>query len=176
MTPAAVLNHLWQSTVFAGVAAAVALLLRGNQARVRFWIWMAASLKFLVPFSALAALGALLPWPRERTVAPALAAASAPFHAAAATMVFYSTTGGEPSTSLPQDLLPWLLAAIGLAGSLALLLRWGRSWPEVRGAPRRSRAAPVRLPPCAARLAATRPATPARPSPPATASPLRRLG
>jgi len=49
-------NHLWQSTLFAGVAGLLTLILRKNPAR-RHWIWVAASLKFLVPFSLLVALG-----------------------------------------------------------------------------------------------------------------------
>ncbi|MGC2581619.1 MAG: hypothetical protein WA399_05930, partial [Acidobacteriaceae bacterium] len=57
------LHHLWQSTVFAGGVWLLALALRRNAARVRYRLWMAASLKFLVPFSLLMALGARLPWP-----------------------------------------------------------------------------------------------------------------
>jgi beta-lactamase regulating signal transducer with metallopeptidase domain len=47
-------NHLWQSTVFAGVAAGLALALKKNQARARYWIWMSASVKLLLPFALLA--------------------------------------------------------------------------------------------------------------------------
>ncbi len=50
-------NHLWQSTAFAAAVALLTLALRGNRARTRHWVWMAASLKFLVPFAILAALG-----------------------------------------------------------------------------------------------------------------------
>jgi hypothetical protein len=38
-------NHLWQSTLFVGAAGLVTLALRKNSARVRYWVWMAASLK-----------------------------------------------------------------------------------------------------------------------------------
>src|SRR5579862_5757063 len=55
-------NHLWQSTLFAGAAGILTLILRKNPARVRHWIWVAASLKFLVPFSLLVALGSSLGW------------------------------------------------------------------------------------------------------------------
>jgi len=55
-------NHLWQSTLFAGAAGLLTLILRKNPARVRHWIWVAASLKFLVPFSLLVALGSNLGW------------------------------------------------------------------------------------------------------------------
>ena len=55
-------NHLWQSTLFALLGAALVLLLRRNSARVRYLVWMAVSLKFLLPFAALALIGAQLPW------------------------------------------------------------------------------------------------------------------
>src|SRR6202163_1376791 len=50
-------NHLWQSTLFAIVAGLLTLLLRKNRARVRYWLWLAASVKFLVPFSMLVMAG-----------------------------------------------------------------------------------------------------------------------
>ncbi len=54
---AGLLDHLWQSTIFAGGAALLTLTLRRNPARLRFRLWFAASLKFLVPFAALSAAG-----------------------------------------------------------------------------------------------------------------------
>jgi uncharacterized protein (TIGR03435 family) len=51
------LNHLWQSTVFAACAACGCYALRSNHARTRYWLWLAASLKFLIPFSILVSLG-----------------------------------------------------------------------------------------------------------------------
>ena len=62
-------NHLWQSTLFAVVAGLLTLILRKNQARVRDQLWMAASLKFLIPFSLLIALGSHLAKPRASTPA-----------------------------------------------------------------------------------------------------------
>jgi bla regulator protein blaR1 len=38
---AALANHLWQSTVFAGIAGLLALALRKNHARTRYWLWLA---------------------------------------------------------------------------------------------------------------------------------------
>ncbi len=55
-------NHLWQSTLFAGGAALLTLALRRNHARVRYWVWLAASCKFLLPFSLLIALGGQSRW------------------------------------------------------------------------------------------------------------------
>ena len=44
-------NHLWQSTLFAVIAWLLTLALRKNRAAMRYWIWLAASIKFLIPFS-----------------------------------------------------------------------------------------------------------------------------
>src|SRR5579859_6593843 len=57
-------NHLWQSTFVAIIAGSLTLALRRNQARTRYWLWMAASIKFLIPFSLLMSLGAHLARPR----------------------------------------------------------------------------------------------------------------
>ena len=50
---AALINHLWQSTLFCGGVWLITLALRDNSAALRHWIWLLASLKFLVPFSLL---------------------------------------------------------------------------------------------------------------------------
>lgn len=139
------LDHLWQSTVFAGGVWVLALALRRNAARVRFRLWMAASLKFLVPFSLLMALGARLPWPAHLSrTQPAVAAAvegvtqpllqawpvemDTGFAARAA-----SGAAGHPATNW----LPWALMAVWAAGTLLLLGRWTASWLRLRAAVRR---------------------------------------
>jgi len=55
-----VASHLIQSTLCAVVAALLAFTLRGNRAETRYWIWLAASLKFLIPFSLFLELGSRL--------------------------------------------------------------------------------------------------------------------
>src|SRR6185295_13245186 len=57
MTP--LFNHLWQSTLFAAAMAVLSLAFRNNHARTRYALWLAASLKFLVPFSLLVSIGDL---------------------------------------------------------------------------------------------------------------------
>ncbi len=52
-----IVNHLWQSTLIATAIAALAVMLRDHGAHVRYWLWWAASVKFLVPFSLLTMLG-----------------------------------------------------------------------------------------------------------------------
>jgi bla regulator protein blaR1 len=48
-----VANHLWQSTLFAAAAWLLTVALRKNHASVRYRLWLAASVKFLIPFSLL---------------------------------------------------------------------------------------------------------------------------
>ena len=45
------IDHLWQSTLFAMVVGLLTLAFRRNRARVRYALWFVASVKFLVPFS-----------------------------------------------------------------------------------------------------------------------------
>jgi uncharacterized protein (TIGR03435 family) len=45
------LNHLWQSTLFAAIAAWIALIFRKNHAGVRLTLRFAASIKYLIPFA-----------------------------------------------------------------------------------------------------------------------------
>jgi beta-lactamase regulating signal transducer with metallopeptidase domain len=49
----ALLDHLWQSTLFAAVVALSVPLFRKQRAAIRFWLWFAASMKFLFPFALL---------------------------------------------------------------------------------------------------------------------------
>src|SRR5215472_8002436 len=55
-------NHLWQSTIFALLASGLTLVLRRQPARIRYWVWLAASVKFLIPFSWLVAVGSRIAW------------------------------------------------------------------------------------------------------------------
>ncbi len=53
----ALMTHLLQSTAFVGAAWLLTLALSRYPARVRFWVWMSASIKFLFPFALLTSLG-----------------------------------------------------------------------------------------------------------------------
>ena len=55
-------NHLWQSTLFAIAAGVLTLAFRKNRAKVRYWLWLAASFKFLIPLALLMSLGSRLEW------------------------------------------------------------------------------------------------------------------
>ena len=58
----AMANHLWQSTLCAGLVWALSLGLGKNRAAVRYRLWLAASLKFLVPFSLIVKAGSIFAW------------------------------------------------------------------------------------------------------------------
>jgi beta-lactamase regulating signal transducer with metallopeptidase domain len=121
---ALLLNHLWQSTLFAGGAALLTLLLRRNGPGVRYYLWLVASVKFLFPFALLIALGRLFPVFR----APALAVPN---------FVDYNSIARPFSeavvaTSTPHwDVTPFLLALWG-AGTAALLIRWILRWSRLQ--------------------------------------------
>src|ERR1700727_413563 len=103
---AAFVNHLWQSTAVTAIAWLFALALRSYQARTRYWVWMIASVKFLVPFSLFIAAGE---WLRPKGAAhiqgPALAAVmeqfTQPFPQTASP--FYGSVSTLPATALHQD-------------------------------------------------------------------------
>src|SRR5258708_28806046 len=61
-------NHIWQSSLFAAVAGLLVLSLRKHYAPARHWLWLAASAKFLIPFSLLTGLGAYLGWARTPAI------------------------------------------------------------------------------------------------------------
>src|SRR5580704_8475775 len=125
----AVGNHLWQSTVFAGVAGLLTLALRKNQARARYWVWLAASVKFLIPFSLLVGIGSRLGWSHSsaRTsdgIYFAMEQVSQPFTGAARPVISsVNSATASTSTSL-MHLLPAFLVIAWLCGFVALLFVW----------------------------------------------------
>jgi bla regulator protein blaR1 len=126
-------NHLWQSTVFAGVAALLTLALRKNRAQARYWLWLMASMKFLVPFSLLAVVGSRLAWTRDAAGSKtglyfAMEQVSQPFTRPAAIMPTIPPTTFSTAYSILVHLLPAFLAAVWLAGSLLVLLVWCARW------------------------------------------------
>jgi bla regulator protein BlaR1 len=55
-------NHVWQSTLCVGAAWVLTLTLKTNRASLRYWVWLAASVKFLIPFGLLVSAGSQLGW------------------------------------------------------------------------------------------------------------------
>jgi bla regulator protein blaR1 len=137
-----IVGHLWQSTAFAGAAWLVVLTLRRNRATLRYWVWFAASAKFLIPFSLLVVLGTWMPnRPAPRPVPARLVAAVEQFSQPLA----FSLTG---NIAVAPKASPSYLAAIALAvwasGFAVVAAFWILKWRHVHGL--RRRASPARLP------------------------------
>jgi len=127
---AALVNHLWQSTVVVLIAWLVTFALRTNAARIRYWVWMFASVKFLVPFALLASLGAS--WVRPvagRPVGSVLYTAvneiSQPFQQAKTPVA--TSILSAPKVYSFELLLP-VLAGIWISGVLTMLGIWTVRW------------------------------------------------
>jgi bla regulator protein blaR1 len=126
-----VADHLWQSTLFAGIVWLGTLALGANRARVRHWLWLAASCKFLIPFSVLIALGGQLAW---RTAAPVtqsglsvvLAEVSQPFSPPADAVRL------APPASPSRNLFSAVLAAIWICGFAGIACSWWIRWRRIR--------------------------------------------
>jgi uncharacterized protein (TIGR03435 family) len=135
-------DHLWQSTLVAVAAGLFTLMLRQHHASARYWLWLAASMKFLVPFSLLVSIGKSLTWLHHstRAASPALYFAmkeiSQPFTQAAAPAVGTTTA----STAHPSLLhfFPVIATAIWLGGLLAVLFVWTMRWQRISAAIRSS--------------------------------------
>jgi bla regulator protein blaR1 len=131
-------NHLWQSTLVAAVAGLIALALRNNRAHVRYCVWLAASVKFLVPFSALSLLGKRIGWGsfsaigRPDATLVLIDAIGQPFTTLPASNL--ARTSGEAAVA-PQA-LTIVLAAIWSLGCAVLLVRWWIRWRLVSAAVR----------------------------------------
>jgi bla regulator protein blaR1 len=123
-----VTNHLWQSTLFAVLVAASAFALRSNRAEIRYWLWLTASLKFLIPFSLLVTVGSRVELPADT---PAMLALTVE-------QISSSFAPVPPvPTSQPQMSTPWwpkALAMVWLFGAIILLARWFRQWLAIRTA------------------------------------------
>ncbi len=127
---AALANHLLQSTIFAAVAGMLTLLLRNNHARTRYWVWLTASMKFLVPFSLFVEIGHRLSWSAAPVVMqPRLAlvvdAVGQPF---TVPETFVVAPAGAASA---RSIVPMLLVGVWICGCAAVLIFWFVRWLRV---------------------------------------------
>jgi bla regulator protein blaR1 len=124
----ALADHLWQSTLFAIAAGLFTVLLRKNSARVRYWLWLAASLKFLIPFSLFVSIGKYLAWSSTAATArllPLMNRVIQPFGPSSApgNTEVLSVTG--------HHFVPAYLAIVWLCGSVAVLSMWYMRWRKI---------------------------------------------
>jgi bla regulator protein blaR1 len=132
----AVANHLWQSTLFAVVAGLLTLMLRKNHARARYWFWLAASVKFLIPFSLLVGIGSHLPWARGSAGTKAglyfaMEEVSQPFTRPGMPAISQATPPNLTVLPSPSHLLSAILAAVWLCGFALVLFVWCTRWRRI---------------------------------------------
>ena len=138
--PGSWINHLWQSTLCAAMAGILTRGFTTNHARVRYWLWFGASVKFLLPFSLLAAAGSALPW---TLAAPS---ASPAFSSVISQIGQPFLDGGSSSvaTTLPTTgAVPWftlVILAVWTFGAAAVLRMRFTMWKRIRQALRTSTA------------------------------------
>ncbi len=147
-------DHVWQSTLVALMLGALASTLRHHAARLRYALWFFASIKFLVPFSLLVAVGqqlgmdALPAAPAKPIVATTLAVADSaewgalmgriarPASAVAPRGPFATT---DIVRAWPRIDLAELLLFGWAAGAVAMLGVWLMRWRQLAAVVRRSR-------------------------------------
>ena len=135
------LDHVWQSTLFAAVVMVAVLFFRRQAARTRFWLWFAASAKFLVPFAALSALGTALAQRLETGPAAFAGYMDEPI-VQMTTVSFAPLHGGGLPAATGFDWQALLLAG-WLAGAAFFALRWIFNWLRVRAILRESATADI---------------------------------
>jgi bla regulator protein blaR1 len=142
MTTQFIINHLWQSSCFALLAGLLALVLHKNSPKVRYWVWLSASLKFLVPFALLVSLGSVVRPPVRQGL-------SVPTVGFAETLVqmadpFSSTSYATVPARAPLDRVAIGMGILWALGFFAIIQVRYRSWVRIRSIVRRGK--PVDLP------------------------------
>jgi bla regulator protein blaR1 len=127
----ALANHLWQSTLVVAFVCLLNFFLRRNRAALRHSLWLAASVKFLVPFSLLVHIGnyfhVVTP---SATPAPALTFVMKQMGSPFVTSAQVSLAPAMNQTAFPKaNAWEGLLLAIWICGSVLVVASWiRRSW------------------------------------------------
>jgi beta-lactamase regulating signal transducer with metallopeptidase domain len=132
-------DHLWQTTLFAFAIGRLTLMLRKNRAAVRHGLWLAASVKFLLPFALLIGLGSQFEW-RKAPVGELLEVGQISVPLAAVASPARSLATRTPSR------VPAILFSLWLFGFAANCLAWWRRWRYVQAASRAASLLPSKLP------------------------------
>jgi len=128
MTLIGLSTHLWQSTLFVLVAGLLTLTVRQERARVRYWIWLAASIKFLIPFAWLCALG--------RQFAATFGMEVTRGHRLY--MAIEVMAGAAPAAISGRSSNIAVLTAVWLCGMATVIAWWCVRWKKVSSAIRQS--------------------------------------
>src|SRR5258708_23167465 len=124
-------NHLWQSTLFAGLAGLLTLTLRNNHARLRHGVWLADSCTFLIPLPGLVAMGGHIRWrsapdTTQSNWSVVLEEVSQSFPASA---VSSPLLANAPPAASP---LPAILLGIWAFGFVGISCSWWIRWRRIR--------------------------------------------
>ena len=122
------LQHLLESTLFAAAVWLATLHLRRNRARTRHAFWMAASVKFLVPFALIVALGSHAALRHSSSIPPPQMRFTMAEAAVPATIPAMIPARFRPSAPSPRHLLPSILWLVWISGCAAVLTRWYVRW------------------------------------------------
>jgi uncharacterized protein (TIGR03435 family) len=132
-SPARITRHLVESTLFVLVVFLLTLLLRRSRARIRYVLWLSASLKFFVPFSALVGVGATI-----GLVVPQNVDLGRSFASSALDSLWASNRVATNAAILPFTTtthlaagLGTLVAAVWIIGSLIMAVARYRLWRRV---------------------------------------------
>jgi len=135
---APIISQLVQSTIFALLAAMLALATRRNAARVRHALWLAASFKFLIPFSIFTAIGGYFDFLRPAQVPSAVERVPRMMMniGVAAAPHIKTVHAVAPAATFNWMAVVWIVWACGCAFVIA---RWTREWLRIRGLVLRAR-------------------------------------
>ena len=141
-----IVNHLWQSTVFAVGVALLAHIMRRNSAKLRYALWLTASLKFLIPFALLTMLGAHISWRSVGSTPPPLVVLidkiAEPLAAPGPTM----REGVSSPALVSKGTVLNVLVVIWACGALAVFAFWLKRWRQIRRALHASISADIHFP------------------------------
>jgi uncharacterized protein (TIGR03435 family) len=139
---AALIQHLWQSTLICAALWILSLMLRRNAARIRFRLWVLASVKFLLPFSLLIAVGRGFSksGTQEPNIGPILSivikgpaeqtAAKLHVEAPAENVTVHAVTATTRTNK--KSAVPFVLALLWGTGVVAISGLWLRRWLHLR--------------------------------------------
>jgi TPR repeat protein/beta-lactamase regulating signal transducer with metallopeptidase domain len=134
-----VLDHLWQSTLFAALAAFLTLAFRENRANTRFCIWLAASVKFLIPISPVVAIFHTMTWRAASSsvvpISPLIVEPAAPI--AAMPVAHVSLAAAVPAEPASVSIVT-ILFAVWACGAAATYAWWLVRWLRMRAILRNS--------------------------------------
>ena len=107
------MTHLWQSTMFAASAGFLTLAFRKNRAKVRFWLWLSASVKFFIPFALLMNIGSHVKWtPAAQQMASQIATPAVTFAVEYVAQPFSGTLTLPSSAAQASRGIDWVLSAV----------------------------------------------------------------